>query len=231
MDTPPTQPEPESLAVLHEQDARHLRALLIDMAEQGAVLAKLYVQQAQDQAYGAAPGQGPSPECAAAYNSVSRSVRRSVLLIQKLTEPAPAPKADRAAAEKVAARKQVIRQVEDAIYRDAPEEEAAELHAEFLERLEQPEFDDELGQRPETDIVNDIRADLGILGVDSEGHWMRRTPEDIAILSARAASPGQVGRSAPFGPVRAARRPRAGALDLDEWADALLEDGPPIRGP
>jgi hypothetical protein len=56
--------------------------MMIDLAEQGAALAKLYVQKAQDQAYSATPGAGPSLDCATAYSAVTRSVRRSVMLIQ-----------------------------------------------------------------------------------------------------------------------------------------------------
>jgi hypothetical protein len=41
MDTTPTPAEPESLAVLHEQDARELRLLLLGLAKQGGEMATL----------------------------------------------------------------------------------------------------------------------------------------------------------------------------------------------
>jgi hypothetical protein len=188
MDTT-TQAEPESLAALHEQDARALRLLLLEMAQWGSVMAGLYAKQAQDQAESGEPGAGPSPACAAAYSSVTRSVRRTVLLIQKLTAPAPAAKAADPEPDKVSVRKQIIRQVEDAIHRNAPEGEEPALYAEFLERLEGAEFDDQIPQRPTLDIVNEICADLGVHGPDSLDQWMRRTPADIAALYALAAAP------------------------------------------
>jgi hypothetical protein len=203
MTSAPIPAEPESLAALHEQSARHLHAMLLGLAEMGVELAALYVQQAKDQIYAGSPGAGPSPECAAAYNGVTRSVRQSAMLAQKLLEPAPARKADDEAARKISQRKTIIRRIEDSLYRDAPEDQADTLHAELLERLEDPEFDDELGHRPTDEIVNEIRADLGILGSDSLDYWKRRTPADIAVLSARAAgrsAADQSSRAAPDEP-------------------------------
>ena len=222
MTSPSIPAEPESLAALHERSARHFHALLTGLAEMGAELAGLYADQAKDQAYSGKPGAGPSPECAEAYNGVTRSIRQSVMLAQKLTAPTPAPKADDAAQRRVSLRKQIIRRVEDSLYRDTPKDKAESLHAELLERLEAPEFDDELGQRPVADIVNEIRADLGIMGADSLERWQRRTPADIAVLCARAAGPARVaGRSeAPMA---------AGASG--EMDGARSRDETRIRGP
>jgi hypothetical protein len=147
----PTSAEPESLATLHEQDARELRVLLLGLAKEGGEMATLYVNQAKDQAYDAKPGAGPAPSCADSYCDVARSVRQTVMLVQKLTAPAPLAKVE---PDRVAIRKQIIRRVEDNIERDAPEGEQERLHAEFLERLEAPEFDEELGTRPVQEIVN-----------------------------------------------------------------------------
>jgi hypothetical protein len=220
----PAPTEQVSLATLHEQDARDLRALLIEMAQQGAELAALYVQQAKDQAYSGKPGAGPSPECATAYKEVSRSVRQSAMLALKITAPAPAPKADESAPRRAAVRRQVIRGVEDAIHRDAPADQVESLRAEFLERLETPEFGDDFDQRPAVDIVNDIRADLGIFGESSLTQWKRRMPADIAILYARAAGQTPVAPDVPPPPDWADPEPeRKPAADWD--------DTKPIRGP
>ncbi len=122
----------------------------------------------------------------------------------------------------------MIRKIEDNIYRDAPEGEGAKLHTEFLERLEAAEFDDELGQRPLHDIVNEIRADLGLHGKDSLYTFPRRTPADAAILCARATAPGV---AIPSAPPMQTRRPRPAMRDPVNLVAALLSHAPPIRGP
>jgi hypothetical protein len=220
MSSNPTPAEPESLAALHEQDARELRLLLLSLAKEGGEMATLYVEQAKDQAYDAKPGAGPSPACADCYCDVARSIRQTVMLVQKLTAPAPVAQVARAEPNRVAVRKQIIRVVEDNIYRDAPEGEGERLQTEFLERLETPEFEEELGTRPVQEIVNEIRADLGIHGVDSTLYFKRRTPADIAVLCARAASYGG-----------SAVRSSMPSMDTAVLGGAKLHDAPPIRGP
>jgi hypothetical protein len=114
-----------------------------------------------------------------------------MLLAQKFTDPAAARSADNAVQTRITARKLIIRQVEDCIHQNAPAAEAGDLQAEFLDRLEGPEFDDDLSKRPIEDIINEIRADLGLGlgGALGRSRWKRRTPEDIAILCQRAAAP------------------------------------------
>jgi putative component of toxin-antitoxin plasmid stabilization module len=214
MDANLTSAEPESLAALHEQDARALRVMLLELAEEGAAMARLYVEKAKDQAYDGKPGTGPSPDCAESYCDVARSIRQTVMLVQKLTAPAPAPQAVRPAQDPAEIRKQIIRRVEDAIHKDAPAEGAERLRAEFLERMETPEFGDAMSQRPVQEIVNEIRADLGIHGPGSLEFYKRRTPADIAVLCARAAISGG---------------------GVTGWWNAKAHrttpDAPPIRGP
>jgi hypothetical protein len=81
--------------------------MLVGLADGGAELAALYVQHAKDQAYSGKPGTGPAPEIATAYSDVSRSVRQTVMLAQKLT--APAPKPSEPAPDRIVIRKQIIR--------------------------------------------------------------------------------------------------------------------------
>jgi hypothetical protein len=196
-----TLPPPETFADLHTQDALHFRDILVEFIDLGAVLIRGIVQQAQAHNAPPAPDAAPpslSPQdCNAAYASVTRSVRRSMLLAQKLTDPNAARAAEMSAGRRTAARKQIIRAVEDAIHQDALAAEAGDLQAELLERIETPEFDEELDQRPAPDIINDMRADFGILGPHSQDVWKRRTPEDIAILNERAAAPCRA-KTGPF---------------------------------
>jgi hypothetical protein len=205
--------EPETLADLHAQDALHFRAMFIGLADLGADLARLVVAQAKDEA-DAFVAVKPPTDFTGRYARVMGALRQTVMLVQKLTEPAPAAKAVRPGPDRVVARKLIIRRVEDAIHRDAPEDAAERLHGELLERLEGAAFDDDLSQRPLAEIIKEICDDFGISGPDSLAWWKRRTPADIAILCERAAAPCGV-RVEPSTPPGAAR-----------WHDA-----PPIRGP
>ena len=112
-----------------------------------------------------------------AFERVARGTRRAILIADRLAHQANA---------RVAARKQIIRTVEDTIQREA--EEAA-LEAEFHDRLDSADLEDDITNRPTQDIITEIIHDLG-LGVPLGIHpWKRRTPTDIAYLAARAAAP------------------------------------------
>ncbi len=124
----------------------------------------------------AAPAAAPS---AIDFDRVARCVRFSILLVQHLDAPAR---------QRSAARRQIIRAVEDTIQRHDDPHECETLHAEFVERLEGPEFGDELDNRPAADIIADICRDLGLAAMPGTHPWKRRTPADIAILRTRAAT-------------------------------------------
>ena len=125
----------------------------------------------------------PAAQAAVAYARVTRSVRQNIMLDRKLSEPLKT-------ADRVAARKRIIRAVEDTIQRDDLDESEMEtLHEELLDRLESLELEDEIGDRPVDDIIIDIVRDLGLAAVPGNHPWKRRTPADIAELCARAAQP------------------------------------------
>jgi hypothetical protein len=133
-------------------------------------------------------------EAAKAYDLASRAVRRTILLAQHLDE---APKRD-------AARKRILREVEDAINRCPSDPvDKQELEAELRERLDSPDLDDEIGHRPVPDIIKDICRDLGLGVTLGIGYGKRRTPEDIATLGALAARPANDPlTNHPFHPIR-----------------------------
>jgi hypothetical protein len=115
-----------------------------------------------------------------AYATVTSSIRRTIMLHEKLGTPGkPRP-------NRIADRKKIIRDVEDAIQSNAAPDKQETLHAEFLERLERPDLEDDTADRPIADIVTDITRDLGITGLHDSPPWKRRIPHDIAILNARA---------------------------------------------
>ena len=124
---------------------------------------------------------------AAAFDQVARVVRRCILLVQRLDKPAPDP-----ARHRTTARKQIIRAVEDRIqcpFQDTCGGNADTLRAELHERMDAPDLDDELRDRPTADIIQDICRDLGLDAHPGTRPFQRRTPADIAQLNARAAAP------------------------------------------
>jgi hypothetical protein len=130
-----------------------------------------------------APIQAPQSDILGAYQDITRSVRRSIMLYQKLFAAKKTPSAQ----HRISARRKIIRDVEDAIQANAEPDKEEKLHAELLERLDRPDFDIDIANQSIADIVTDICRDLGITGLYDSAPWKRRTPHDIAILNARAA--------------------------------------------
>ena len=153
--------------------ARH-QAVFDDLIDLGQDLAHLVVDHAKN-------GTTSTPTAAVAYGRVTHSIRLSVMLSRKLDEPAQT-------IDRVAARKRIIRVVEDTIQRHDDDFETEPLQAELHERLDAPDLEDELGDRPVEDIIADIIRDLGLASVPGNHPWKRRTPADIVELCARAAA-------------------------------------------
>ncbi len=161
---------------------------LVDMLHQEArLIAKTQAEWAEatrDPQIAPSPGTSTAPpaDLLGAYERITRSARRSIMLYQNLFAAKKTP----SARHRIAARKKIIRDVEDAIQANANPGEEEKLHAEFLERLDRPELDHEIADRSVAEIVTDITRDLGITGLTDAHPWQRRTPHDIAILNARA---------------------------------------------
>jgi hypothetical protein len=192
---------PQNEADQHAQDTHYYRRILHDLIDLGADLARLVHQHAKAEAAkpDTAPSSGPAPDPTIAFERIARTIRRSIALARKLTEPVPAP-ASNPARHRIAARQRIIRAVEDTIQREATGSEAEPLHAEFLDRLDSPDLEDDIGHRPVVDIIADICRDLGLAALPGTHPWKRRTPADIATLCARAAripQPGPPPRSQP----------------------------------
>lgn len=119
-----------------------------------------------------------------AYERVALAVRRTILLVQHLKTDDGSPENRR-----VRSRKQIIRAVEDTIERKADPAEADDLRAELVERLDSPDFADDLAHRPPADLIHELCRDLGLAATIAGRHQhCRRTPDDIAILCAQAAA-------------------------------------------
>ena len=152
--------------------------LLNDCVEFGHRLARLAVDRAEADTLAV-------DKAAAAYERVTRSMRHSIWLVRKLAEPVKT-------IDRIAARKRIIRSVEDAIGREAEDPDA--LHEELRTRLETPDLDDEIDTRPVADIITDIIHDLGLAAAFGTTPWKRRTPADLAELHALAAEPAVIRR-------------------------------------
>ena len=195
-----------------EQQHRQALRDLIDMGTDFARLlrAKADAQAAQDAAatppapvppaLALAPGApvaDPFFGLAGAFDRIARAVRRCIALARSLDEPA-APARDDPAQQRAAARRRVIREVEDAIERTGASDAAEALRTELRERLDAPDLDDDIHTRPVAEIITEIRRDLGLAALPGDHLWRRRTPEDMRQLCAHAAAPS------------AARQPGAG---------------------
>jgi len=126
-----------------------------------------------------------------AYDRTARAVRRTIMVKHHLPKLIAAPIPDPANTI-AAARRTIVRDVEDVIELKAhDDDEAAALQAEFVDRIEAPDIDDDILRRPIADIVAGICRDLGIashaMNRPGFGPGRRRTPEEVRVLCARAA--------------------------------------------
>ncbi len=190
MSSTPSLPEPTDHASQRDEDAQYYRQVLHELIEIGTDLARALHRQAAPETNSqpnATPAAAPTPDPTIAFDRIARTLRRTIALARKLSEPArPAP-AERSTERRLAARKQIIRAVEDTIQRRTDGAEAEALHAELRERLDDPDLDDDLDQQSIADIIASICRDLGIEHFPGTHPWKRRTPQDVRDLRARAA--------------------------------------------
>ena len=161
----------------------------------------------------AAPG--AVTDFAAGFDRIARAVRRTIALAQRLDESV---RVSDGAARREAARRRIIRNVEDSIQRCEPGESGERLEAELFERLDGPEMDAEIDHRPAAEIVADICRDLGLATPPGARPWKRRTPADVAALCARAARVWSGGAAAgPGGGAPEGSDPAARPFMLVAW--------------
>ena len=213
MPAPATHATPQDDPGPHAADAQYYRQALHGLVDTGTDLARLLHAQAMAQA-GAAPITQPAPHAAApapqaedaqlaptpttptplvslaaAFDQVARAVRRCIALARSLDAAPPNP-----ARHRTAARKRILREVEDSIQRTAPThgegpDSADGLTAELRDRLDAPDLDADISSRPVADVIKDICRDLGLGAAPGTRPFKRRTPADLARLHARAAAP------------------------------------------
>jgi len=156
----------------------YYRGVLHELIDKGMDLAR----KVHEQANAPEPEAMPAADAVVAFDRISRAVRRTIALAQRLDQPARG-----AASHRASCRKRIIREVEDAIHRGERKHADKDLlNTELRERLDSPDLEDEIDHRPVPEIIADICRDLGIAGPPGPKPWKRRTPADIADLCARA---------------------------------------------
>ena len=160
---------------------RDYRDIVDELIHLGTDIARMLHVQAQA-AQAKPDATATLPELAIAFDRVARAVRRTILLARHIDQH------DQVTANRTAARRQIIRDVENVLHAKAHPAEAPTLHAELLERLEQPDLEHDIATRPIAEIVRDICRDLGLRDIPGSTTWKRRTPRDHAQIHARAAS-------------------------------------------
>ena len=173
------------------EDAAYYKRVLHELIDLGADLARIVHAQAKCRTEAATAARPPIqaandrfPDPAVAFDRIARTVRRTILLVQKLDEPAPARDQD-PHRHRIASRKRILRAVEDTIDIEARPEHRPALQAELLDRLDAPDLEDDIDTRPIQEIIDDICRDLQLAFPTQR--WKRRTPTDIQTLRTRAA--------------------------------------------
>ena len=88
-----------------------------------------------------------------------------------------------------AARRRIIREVEDAIQREVEGEAALNFGYELDERLDLLDVNREITSRPPQEIITEILRDFGLTAIPGTRPWKRRTPPEIIELNVWAADP------------------------------------------
>ena len=188
MSATPSQPEPTDLARQRDEDAQYYRGILHELVEMATDIARAVHRQAASEP-AATPAEAPTPDPTIAFDRIARTLRRTIALARKITDPTSPRPAAQAAERRRIARKQIIRDVEDTIQRRAEGADAEALQAEFYERLETIDCEDDIANLPIAEIVALIRRDLGLAALPGTHPWKRRRPADLRELHARAAGP------------------------------------------
>lgn len=131
------------------------------------------------------PSQSPDIAGLDRATGYDRATRRCMLLAIKFETDIQAP------APRIVARKQIIREVEDAIDRATRDPARVDaLRAELQDRLDSPDLEDDIASQPAPNLIAEFCRDLGLVAtLPGTTPYMRRTPADIAGLCARAAQP------------------------------------------
>ncbi len=151
--TPSAEPDSATLAA----DAAYYRRVLHGLIDLGADMAPVVHEQT---AHPVAPE--PALDMAMAFERISRAVRRTINLARKLADPVKASTARDPGVHRAAARMRIIRAVGESIDSGATDAEASDMREELADRMDAPDVDDDIDQRPIEEIIGEICRELGI---------------------------------------------------------------------
>ncbi len=190
MSSSPTLTDPADRATQRDEDAKYYRGILHELVEMATDIARAVHRQATtEQPANAAPGAAapqPTPTLAIAFDRVARTIRRTVALARKLSEPDRAPPGSKLRAEGCDECGPSARQRRT----DLAETDA--LRAEPCDRPEAPDCDadedlaDDLDEHSLADLIASLRHDTGLATLTDAQLRQRRTPQ-----STREGTPGE----------------------------------------
>ena len=205
------------------------RAALEELRDLGMEMARFIVARAKADAE-----DGVDADRTPAFERINRGVRRAIFLLQYIARDAARDDArsEADARTQIRARQQIIRDVEDAtVNRPKPERDA--LAAELCERLDDPDFTDDLAGMTIAQASQLIRNDFGLGKIFTH---KRRTPADVKSLAARArhsahaaALPEQPGRCSRSRPAPRSPAPTAKLRSAQRDHDPLSAIDHPAR--
>jgi hypothetical protein len=148
--------DPNAIMDQQAEDDAFYAATLREMVALGLDIGRIIHQQVV--AHALDSPHSPIPESASHdYDRVFRAVRRGILLAKRLNQPFP----ERPHTE---ARHQPRREPDQTNESEAASPEKSD-RIDRRDRIDEPEHEDDLGNRPTPEIFNEIREDLGLAPV------------------------------------------------------------------
>ncbi len=198
MSSSPTLTDPADRTRQRDEDAQYYRGILHELVEMATDIARAVHRQATTEHSAdptpatALPAPAPSPQQAIAFDRLARSIRRTIALARKLSEPDRAPPSSKLRADGCNECCPSPRQ------RRTDRAETDALHAEPCERPEEPDFDadedldDDLDDQSFADLIASLRHDSGLATLTDAQLRQHGTPRDVRDLCACAAQPRTV---------------------------------------
>ena len=162
------------------EEAHHHRRILRKLADVGTELAEAVHAEAKTRPLAAtAPKRALTiADYARTYENLASGIRRAILLARELAKPHPAQRAP--ADQRITARAQILRAVEDKIHRHAPDQASNDLQRERNERLDSADLARDLAFRPIADLIIEIARDPGLESTPNSDPRQRRKPRAAA---------------------------------------------------
>ena len=201
MSSSPTLLDPADRTRQRDEDAQYYRGILHELVEMATDIARAVHRQAAPKPAAeqsadptpesTAPAPNPSPQQAIAFDRIARTIRRTIALARKLSEPDRAPPGP-----KEHCAEGCDECCPSARQRRTDSAETDALHAEPCDRPEQPDFDadedlgDDLDEQSLADLIASLRHDTGFATLTDAQLRQRRTPQ-TAQESTPEGTPGQ----------------------------------------